>query len=114
MKNRNVKMAGLKIAMGLCAGLIFGQQALALATLLGDPEQGGVVLDANCSGCHVGMYGGDGSEIYTRPDHRVQTVEGLMQQVEICNVNALKGALSADQLDDITAHLNETYYKYDD
>ncbi len=93
--------------------LLTSQQALALAVLLGDPENGSKLESERCSGCHMRMLGGDGSEIYTRPE-RIETVEGLMQRVEICNVNTQNGELSSDQLDDITAHLNETYYLFDD
>lgn len=104
----------MRLLAGVVAGLMINQQAMALATLLGDPEQGGKVLDERCSACHVNMFGGDGSSIYTRDDHRVKTVEGLMSQVQICNANTQNGELSTDQEDDLTAYLNETFYKYDD
>ena len=54
-----------------------------------------------------------GNGIYTRPE-RVQSIEGLMKRIEICNVNTQNGELSADQMDDITAYLNETFYLFDD
>lgn len=104
----------MRLLAGVVAGLMINQQAMALATLLGDPEQGEKVLDERCSACHVNMFGGDGSSIYTRDDHRVKTVEGLMSQVQICNANTQNGELSTDQEDDLTAYLNETFYKYDD
>ena len=109
-----VKLGFMRLLASVVAGLFISQQAMALATLLGDPEQGGKVLDERCSACHVNMFGGDGSSIYTREDHRVKTVEGLMSQVQMCNANTQNGELTADQEDDITAHLNETFYKYDD
>lgn len=100
--------------IGLIAGLLISQQVMALATLLGDPEQGGNVENERCSACHIKMFGGDGNSIYTRENHRVKTVEGLMSQVQICNANTQNGELSSDQEDDITAYLNEKFYKYDD
>ncbi len=100
--------------VGLVLGLCAAPTALALAVLLGDAEKGGDVVTARCSGCHVGMFGGDGSEIYTRPNRGVKTIEGLMQRVDICNTNTQNGELNQDQLDDITAFLNETYYLFED
>jgi len=107
-------MGFMSLLASMVAGLLISQQAMALATLLGDAEQGGKTLDERCSACHVNMFGGDGSEIYTRADHRIKTVEGLMSQVQNCNANTQNGELSADQEDDITAYLNETFYKYED
>lgn len=109
-----VRLGFVRLLTSVVAGLLISQQAIALATLLGDPEQGGKALDERCSACHVNMFGGDGSSIYTREDRRVKTIEGLMSQVQMCNANTQNGELSADQEDDITAHLNETFYKYDD
>ena len=111
---RKSALTAFKLIAGLCSLLILNQQALALATLLGDAENGGKVLEDRCTACHVNMFGGDGSAIYTRDDHSVKTVEGLMQRVEVCNTNTQNGELNADQLDDITSYLNETYYKYED
>lgn len=103
-----------RLLLGLVATLLTSQQVLALATLMGDAESGGKLLDERCTACHINMYGDDGSEIYTRPEHSVKTVEGLMLRVEVCNTNTQNGELTADQMDDLTAHLNETYYKFDD
>ncbi len=100
--------------ISLCSVLLFGQQAMALATLLGDADNGGKLLDARCTACHVNMFGDDGSAIYTREDHKIKTVEGLMARVEVCNVNTQNSELNADQMDDITAYLNETFYKFED
>ena len=104
----------LKFTLGAGAALLLSQQALALATLLGDADNGGKVLDKRCTACHINMFGDDGSAIYTREEHSVQSVEGLMARVEVCNVNTQNGELSTDQIDDITAYLNETFYKYED
>jgi len=104
----------LVIVAGISSALLINQPARALATIVGNAENGQASLEQNCSSCHIGRFGGDGSKIYTREDHRVKTIEGLMQQVQYCNANALGGSLSAEQEDDITAYLNETFYKYDD
>ncbi|MCP4010452.1 MAG: cytochrome c [Proteobacteria bacterium] len=107
-------LAAFKLVIGLFSALLLSHQALALATLLGDAENGAKVLEDRCTACHVNMFGGDGSAIYTRDDHSVKTIEGLMQRVEVCNTNTQNGELNADQLDDITSYLNETHYKYED
>jgi mono/diheme cytochrome c family protein len=117
MKTIYIKKTGgaaFKFVLSLCVSLLLNQQVMALATLLGDPENGGKVLNERCSACHVGMFGGDGSEIYTREDHGVKTIEGLMRRVEVCNINTQNGELNTDQLDDITSYLNETFYKFED
>lgn len=98
---------------GLAVLMLLSQHASGLAILLGDPENGGQLLADRCTACHVSMFGGDGSAIYTRPEH-IQSVEGLMKRVEICNDNTQNGELNADQLNDITAYLNETYYLFED
>ena len=117
MKDRSKCKYRLSIfckASALCATLLISQQALTLATLLGNPVNGEDLIDTRCSGCHIGMYGGDGSEMYTREDHKLKTVEGLMQRVEFCNINTQNGELNQEQLDDITAFLNEKYYRFED
>lgn len=100
------------IGFGLSIFLV--QQASALAILLGDAENGGKELDEKCTACHIKMFGGDGSEIYTREEHKIKTVEGLMSQVQACNENTQNGEMSEEIMDDITSHLNETFYLYDD
>ena len=56
-----------------------------LALLAGEAEDGGPLHDQFCLGCHVSMFGGDGSAIYLRSERRVNTIEGLMGQVAFCN-----------------------------
>jgi len=107
-------IAGLYRALIVCTTLLASQQALALATLLGDAENGEFLIDTRCSSCHIGMFGSDGSEMYTRPDHKIKSVEGLMQRVEFCNINTQNGELNSEQMDDITAYLNENFYKFED
>ncbi len=94
---------------------MFSSQAQAIATLLGNAEQGAPIHKQRCAECHAVRFGGDGSAIYTREDHRIKTIEGLMQQVQMCNQNTQgSSTLSTEQEDDITAYLNETFYRYDD
>src|ERR1051325_8373423 len=47
----------------------------------GDPAAGKALVEKNCVSCHASMVGGDGSKIYTRPDHKVKTASALLAQV---------------------------------
>ena len=73
--------------------------------LPGDTAKGKQLHDAGCAGCH-------GSEVYTRKDRRIKSVEGLIGQVRNCNTN-LERSYSSAQLNDLTKYLNETYYKFE-
>ncbi len=96
----------------LTGWLVVLSQGAHAVPLLGDAENGKRLHDANCSSCHKAMFGGDGSGIFTRPDRRVKSVEGLSRQVEMCNSN-LKTGFSADEIKDVTKHLNDAFYKFD-
>ncbi len=82
------------------------------ALMLGDAERGKTLHDANCIQCHAAKFGGDGSAIYTRADHRIKTVEGLLGQVNFCN-NQIGAGFDDDQINDIVKYLNDTYYKFE-
>lgn len=72
--------------------------------LLGDAEHGRVTYEANCQGCH-------NSSVFTRPDHRVRSVEGLVKQVGICNTQ-LQRKLSDSDLNDIVKYLDDSFYRF--
>jgi len=117
MRNKTTTKILYRLAAGLAIGLLFTQPVLAqssLASVVGDAGNGGTLLEARCTACHVQMFGDDGSSIYTRADRKVKTIEGLMQRVEQCNAGTQNGELSADQVSDITAYLNEAMYRFDD
>ena len=46
----------------------------ATAAQAGDAKLGKALVEANCTRCH-------GSEVYTRPDHKVKSFDGLVKQV---------------------------------
>lgn len=75
------------------------------ALLPGDVARGKTLHAAQCTGCHD-------ANVYTRENRRVQSLGGLMKQVEICN-QQLKKELSAEQMEDLVAYLNETYYRFE-
>lgn len=78
----------------------------------GDPVAGKALVEKNCVECHIGMLGGDGSKIYTRPDHKVKTASALLTQVRSCNTN-LNVKMFEDEELNVASYLNKTYYKFD-
>ncbi|HJL56017.1 MAG TPA: cytochrome c [Arenicellales bacterium] len=96
----------------LVTGTLLGVSIPAAALLLGEAEDGKPLHDNFCSACHVNMFGGDGSSIYTRDTRRVQSIEGLMGQVAFCNQQTSAG-LNEHEVDDIIAYLNETFYGFE-
>ncbi|UOG93700.1 MAG: hypothetical protein L3K52_08225 [Candidatus Thiothrix sulfatifontis] len=68
----------------------------------GHPGQ--AIHDANCIGCHD-------SGVYTRADRKMTDLTMLAGQVRRCDAN-LGTKLFDEDLDNVTAFLNETYYKF--
>jgi mono/diheme cytochrome c family protein len=74
------------------------------ALLLGDAARGAMLHAQNCQGCHD-------NSVYSRPDRRVKSVEGLMAQVEMCN-NYMRAGMTKEQRNDLVKYLNDSYYKF--
>ncbi|SEA85350.1 MAG: hypothetical protein QJT81_05555 [Candidatus Thiothrix putei] len=68
----------------------------------GHPGQ--AIHDANCISCHD-------SGVYTRADRKMTSLDMLAGQVRRCDAN-LGTKLFDEDLDNVTAFLNETYYKF--
>ena len=103
-----------KLFIAVWIGLIFIHlpfNARAAEMLLGDAANGKKLHSAKCAACHQQLYGGDGSKIYTRSDRNIQTIEGLIGQVNGCN-QRVNANLSSDHINDVVKYLNETYYKF--
>lgn len=77
----------------------------------GDAKAGKAIVEAQCTTCHAARFGGDGSKIYTRPDHKMKTASQLAQQITTCNANLGNNLFPEDELN-IGAYLNQTYYKF--
>jgi mono/diheme cytochrome c family protein len=77
----------------------------------GDAATGEKTHKAQCAGCHVGRFGGDGSKIYTRTDRRVKSASSLAQQITTCNANLGNNLFPEDEAN-LGAYLNKTYYKF--
>jgi mono/diheme cytochrome c family protein len=74
------------------------------AAVPGDGAKGKHLHDANCVSCHA-------VSVYTRQDHKVQSLDGLKQQVENCTHMAQK-EFSAAEKQDIVKYLNDQFYRF--
>jgi hypothetical protein len=85
--------------------------ALAGPLDLADTHNGKVLVQQRCMSRHVSKYGGDGSSVYTRPDHKIRSVEALEAQIGRCNEGTHAG-FSSEQQRDVGAYLNKSFYKF--
>jgi mono/diheme cytochrome c family protein len=69
-----------------------------------DPKNGEKLHGAQCTGCH-------GSEVYTRADRRVDSLDALGTQVRFC-INNVDVQWFDDETDDVIAYLNQSYYRF--
>jgi cytochrome c553 len=63
-----------------------------------------------CSSCHKAKMGGDGSAIFSRPNHTVRAVSDLIPQIKFCS-GAVGAQLTAQEEQDLAAYLNQRYYQ---
>lgn len=77
-----------------------------------DLDAGKTLVEKNCISCHASSYGGDGSEIYTRPFHKVESSKALLTQVRACNTNLNLKWFDDEELN-AAAYLNKHYYKFE-
>ncbi len=76
-----------------------------------DAKAGKALLEKHCISCHASSFGGDGSGIYTREDHKVKSAKGLVTQVRNCNTMLGLKWFDEDELN-VAAYLNQTYYQF--
>ncbi len=87
-----------------CLVLLAPANVSIAALLPGDAMNGKPLHDGRCLACHD-------SRVYTRPDRKLKTVEGLMGQVRMCN-QQLNTNLSREQLNDVIKYLDSAFYKF--
>lgn len=75
------------------------------ASLPGDSVSGKRLLEANCMACH-------GTEVFTRTDRQVQSLEALKEQLGNCTHMA-EAELSASEMQDLLKYLNDEFYHFD-
>jgi cytochrome c553 len=78
--------------------------ALASASLSAADFDADKFLAEKCSSCHD-------SSVYTRPNHRVQSLQGLEQQVRRCD-SMIGTKLFEDDIKTLVDHLNQKYYHF--
>lgn len=101
----------MKPEITLFAAALFAATAHAAPFEKGDPKAGKALHDKSCTSCHVSMFGGDGSEMYTRPDRKVKTPQQLAARISGCNANTGAGWFPEDEAH-VAAYLNRQYYKF--
>lgn len=84
-----------------------------------EPPWGKVDLQATpelhqkaCAGCHIRMYGGDGSKMYTRDGRMLSTQLELLQRVGACNAQMNAGWFPEEE-GTVAAWLNQRYYRFE-
>ncbi len=77
----------------------------------GATNKGKVLADKQCQACHVSLFKGDGSSVYTRAERKVKTANQLTARISACNTNTGAGWFPEDELD-VAAYLNKTYYNF--
>jgi hypothetical protein len=65
-----------------------------------------------CGGCHIRMYGGDGSKMYTRDGRMLSNKLELLQRVAACNSQVNASWFPEDE-GNVAAWLNKQYYHFD-
>ena len=65
-----------------------------------------------CAGCHIRMYGGDGSKMYTRDGRMLSNKLELLQRVSACNAQVNSGWFPEEE-GAVSAWLNQHYYHFD-
>lgn len=69
-----------------------------------DVAQGKKIVQEHCTACH-------GTEVYSRPNHRMKSLDMLHAQIGRCQ-KAAGVKLTKQQADDVVAYLNQTFYKF--
>lgn len=94
---------------------------LSLFTLGAQAEEpwGKVDLDAAkllhekaCQSCHIRMYGGDGSKMYSRDGRMLSNKLELLQRVASCNAMVSSGWFPEEE-GNVAAWLNKQYYHFE-
>jgi mono/diheme cytochrome c family protein len=76
-----------------------------------DLAQGEALYQQHCVSCHASLTGGKPESLFTRKDRRVTSLEGLKKQVRRCELS-LGLMWFADDIDNVSAYLNQRYYRF--
>jgi len=100
---RIAPISGLALALCLVGFAAPAQSA--------DIQRGKKLHNQNCIHCHASIVGGNGTAIYTRPNRRIDSLTALNKQVHRCK-NSLGVSWPEDQIQDVVAYLNQTFYHF--
>jgi cytochrome c553 len=89
------------VIKAMTASVLLAAQGLPAA----DIGHGEKLHTASCTSCHD-------DSIYTRPNRRVTTLDGLHKQVRRCELSLGLKWFDTD-IDDVAAWLNQNYYRYE-
>jgi len=76
-----------------------------------DLKAGETLHQKDCVACHVKMYGGDGSKMYTRDGRVLSDKLELLQRVGACNAQMSSGWFPEEEAN-VAAWLNQQYYHF--
>jgi hypothetical protein len=76
-----------------------------------DLEAAPALHEKNCTGCHIRMYGGDGSKMYSRDGRMLSNRLELLQRVSACNAQVSAGWFPEEEAS-VAAWLNKHYYLF--
>ncbi len=68
--------------------------------------------EKQCVSCHVRMYGGDGSKMYTRDGRMLSNQLEVLQRVASCNASVSAGWFPEEE-GSVAAWLNKHYYRFE-
>ena len=102
----------MKMTLAIIGALMLVGFALAAPFPKGDPKVGKNLFDkAKCDACHASLMGGDGSRLFTRPEHKVKSADALLKRVKFC-ANQVGAQWFPDEEEHVAAYLNQQYYKF--
>lgn len=76
-----------------------------------DIKAGKALHDKQCVACHAQRWGGDGSAVYTRPDHKIKDVTALRQRVAGCSAQTGAKFFPEDEAN-VATYLAQQFYKF--
>jgi hypothetical protein len=106
------KGCGMKRATFFLFAMLLSSAVGAAPFENGDAKTGEKLAKKSCEACHVSLFGGDGSKVYTRSNRIVKNAEQLLARVATCNTNSGANFFPEEELD-VAAYLNERYYKFE-
>jgi len=78
-----------------------------------DPKNGKEPHEKACVACHMRLYGGDGSQMYTRDGRLLSTKLDILQRVATCS-SQVRASWFPEEEAEVAAYLNQQYYKFKD